>query len=186
MQPQNKIEEWDAIDLLSCSMWKIIFILQANSYSSFWNNSIRGGEPSLCFWILLWLLPWSTTLRLHEKQSGIPLVCLQLSHLDLGTSERLRWHVFGVWAGCISGMKWSFKAACLSVQNLQFHLDFWSVLAKCLCACSGSMKCSWAPKSVGSLPSPAQCWCLVFFSKAQPVLNVKLVRRSCACMPQTS
>lgn len=122
MQLQNKIEEWDAIDLLSCSMWKMIFTLQTNSYSTFWNNLIPWGggrqKSSLCFWILLSLLPWSTISRLHERQSGISLVCFQLSHLDLGTSEMLRLHVIWVWAGCISGVKWFFKAACLSVQNL--------------------------------------------------------------------
>lgn len=53
MQLQNKIEEWDAIDLLSCSMWKIIFTLQTNSYCIFWNNWIPwGGEAKIIIMFL--------------------------------------------------------------------------------------------------------------------------------------
>lgn len=68
MQPHNTVEECSATDLLSGPMWKIIFMLQANSCSDFWNDWIPGDEKSsLCFWIRIWFLPWSKIPRLWER-----------------------------------------------------------------------------------------------------------------------
>lgn len=179
MQPQNETEECDAIDLLSCLMWKIIFMLQATSYSNFWNNWIPGGQwkSPWCFLILLWLLPWSTIPRLHEEKiQDFPCVSptFLFGSRNLGEAETI----------CILGLSclyfWDevvFQGSLLisSKPAISYYIAY-----------SGSMKCSWALKSEHSVQPPAQCWCLAFFSKAEPMLNVKLMRRSCTCVPQMS
>lgn len=94
-----------------------------------------------------------------------PLCVSQLCHLDLGTSEKVRFPVFWVWAGCMSGMKQSCKAACWSLQTCSF---VWVAEAYWLCVFvnSGSTKCSWVLEC--SVQWQAQCWFWFYSVKHSP------------------
>lgn len=69
MQPQNETEECDAMDLLSCLTWKIIFMLQATSYSNFWNNWIpgRGGGGAVEITMMFFNITLVITLKYNSK-----------------------------------------------------------------------------------------------------------------------
>lgn len=128
-------------------------MLQKSSYSNCWNDWVNR-ETYHCFLELFWLFLPSTISVLLEKQCGIFLVCLQLSHLDPGAWGRLGFHVFLFWTRGVSVRKWPFMAARLPIQICHFIWAFEAGEAKYTLSYSGSVQCS----GCWCLRAQLQCW----------------------------
>lgn len=173
MQPQKITVECSTINLLCCSMWKFIFLLQANSCSNFWNSWIpRWGETIVVLWNSGSYL--KVKFQCFRSSPGFPLylsVC-NFGSWSLREAEVARLHVFCVWTG-ISGRKCSLKAVFLLGQTCH---SIWACGAHSQeHVCTPRVRDMWG-LSTGTSPVPCP---------AQPVLDIRLRRKPCAwCAPE--
>lgn len=163
--------ECSTIDLLCCSVWKFIFLLQANSCSNFWNSWIpQWGETFVTFWNSGSYL--KVKFQYFRSSPGFPLY---LSVCNFGSWSLREAEVAQI--ACVLCLSWNFwqemlpQGSLLVASNLPFHLGLWSTLAKSMFGQPGSGTCE------GWAQAPAQCpaqhrLCWISGSGENPMLGV--------------